>query len=283
MPNAEVVVADPLTLMQDDGGPALPTNRDQMNGNVVLVGASGGPAAAKALIAQSFGATGVLIVNDDEENPSELANMDDDFAHENSVQVTIPVVMISNASCLSKFTNDQYTLVDFKAPAPTPIIKAGGTLRFEVRPIDVDGFPIADTAVSFVADLASPEMSTHKQSGDVNSTLCKITLTDGVYTGECDFPAHNDDGNTPWTDDGFSLAIKPTGDDEGNEIGRQRIDVTECPKEYFYDDVDENGCLSCDAYEGIQCPAGTTRTRLPVDRGYWRLNEKSLVVLACPW
>ena len=279
MLDAQVVLAEPFTLMQN-GAPAQPTNPTQMSGKVVVIGASGGLTVVKALVAESAGATGVLIVNDDvEDSPSRFAGTDDDFADESSVEVAIPVVVVSN-SWYEGFVNGIHTLVNFKAPTKIPKVKAGGTLRFEVRPIDIDEFPITDTTVSFNADLASPE-SAHKQRDDVNSTLCKITMTDGIYIGQCDFPEHED--KKPWTDDGFSLAIKPAGDDNGNEIARQRIDVKDCPKNYFYDDVDGNGCLSCDDLVGIECPAGTTRTSIPVEEGYWRSHEESLVVLACPW
>ncbi|MCJ8273405.1 MAG: M36 family metallopeptidase, partial [Psychrosphaera sp.] len=69
-----------------------PTNADAMAGMVVIIDRGGCDFSAKAGRAQDAGAVGVLIANNDADNPDQLVNMG---AGDNPPNITIPVLSIS--------------------------------------------------------------------------------------------------------------------------------------------------------------------------------------------
>ena len=87
--NGTLALADPITAFAD--GEAVVLNRDEVSGKVVLIRRGETSYYEKARAAQRVGAVGVLIANNDEQNPNAVVGM----AGGGEDEIRVPVVMIS--------------------------------------------------------------------------------------------------------------------------------------------------------------------------------------------
>ena len=84
-----LALAEPITAFAD--GEAGVLNQDEVSGKVVLIKRGEIPYYEKARAAQRVGAVGVLIANNDEQNPNAVVGM----AGGGEDEIRVPVVMIS--------------------------------------------------------------------------------------------------------------------------------------------------------------------------------------------
>ena len=84
-----LALAEPITAFAD--GEAVVLNQDEVSGKVVLIKRGETSFYEKARAAQRVGAVGVLIANNDEQNPNAVHEM----AGGGEDEIHVPVVMIS--------------------------------------------------------------------------------------------------------------------------------------------------------------------------------------------
>ena len=85
-----LALAEPITAFAD--GEAVVLNQDEVSGKVVLIKRGEISFYEKALAAQQVGAVGVLIANNNQQNPNAV---EDRMAGGGEDEIHVPVVMIS--------------------------------------------------------------------------------------------------------------------------------------------------------------------------------------------